>query len=301
MARSKLTGTQKKQQKRDLRFTHRQQDVFEKEQKKSLPYRESARHFEKQIQKGRHLPKYDKTDYKKASFEKTKYNPHDLKQLTKDFEKAGKGAEKIFAPVRENALAQFNQQTEPEVAGQFAPNAYGGSSGSSAMNQALAAAQGNLQRNLASDFAGLQANLANNLMTSREQQRQFGAQFGAQQNQFGAQFKSGENQFGAQFRNNQNQFGAQTQLAGLDRRLQAAGALSGTPMAPAYSGLASADPYMSKGQQGGPSTAGTIIGRTLEAGGTIGGAYLGGPAGAAAGNAAARGVNTAFISGYNQM
>jgi len=65
--------------------------------------------------------------------------------------------------------------------------------------------------------------------------------------------------------------------------------------------LAGQSPYIQKSQSGGPSTAGTIVGSALQAAGTIGGAYLGGPPGAIAGNAAAQGVNRAFISGYNQM
>lgn len=324
MPKSALTGTEKKAKKRELNFAKEQQKLFQKEQKKAVPYQESARHFEKQIQKGRHLPEYEKTgykktgapekvNYKKTGYENVKYNPHDIKQLTKDFEKAGRGAESMFAKQKENALAEFNQRVRPGVAGQFAPNQYGSSSGSSAMNQALAAAEGNLQRALNSDYESLRTNLASNILGQQEQQRQFGSQFqagqnqfastfGAQQNQyqselaraqnqFNAQFRSGENQFGSQFRNAQNQFATSNQLAGLDRRLQSASRLSGMPSPPASTGLASQASYLPHSNA--PSRGAGALQGGLQ--GAISGFAAGGPIGAVVGGVGGAGIG--YFSG----
>ncbi len=132
MPKAALTGTQKKGQKFAVK-------AAKEREKLALP-------VYKDLLKGKHMP------------------TRDLKTLVKDFERAGRGAEKIFAPIQEQALSQFGQYTEPQLATQFS----GGTAGSSAMNQALAAARGNLQQGLASDFASLQANLAQNLLSQRE-------------------------------------------------------------------------------------------------------------------------------------
>lgn len=133
MPRSRLTGTQKKAQKYGA---------------KHLVKREKqAYQLSKELAEGKHGPTIE------------------LSKLLQDFQRAGKGAEKIFAPIKEQALSEFNQVTAPEIFGQFGRQA---GAGSSALNQALAAARGNLSRQLASDFAGLQANLAGNLLQQRE-------------------------------------------------------------------------------------------------------------------------------------
>jgi Chaperone of endosialidase len=306
MATRGLSGTQKKQQKRDLRFQHKLQDKYLREQEKNRPLRrQSAKELEN-ISKGKHGPKYEKTvhkkteapkkvGYNKVGYENVNYNPHDVTRLAKDFEKAGRGAEGMFAKQKENALAEFNQRTRPEIAGQFAPNQYGGSSGSSAMNQALAAAQGNLQRGLNADYEVLRNNLAGGLLGQQEQQRQFGSTFGAQQNQFGAQlgaqqnqyaselargqnqfnanFNSRENQFGSEFKNAQNQFANQSQLAGLNSRLQASGAGLGQQILPQNTGLSTIGLKQKSGQTSG--IGGQVIGGGLAALGSFAGSEAG--------------------------
>lgn len=94
--------------------------------------------------------------------------PSGLGDIIQRYEKAGRGAEKIFAPVREQALANYSQKIVPETVGRLSE----GTAGSSALNQALAASRANLERGLASDFASLQSNLAQNLLSTSQQAKQ---------------------------------------------------------------------------------------------------------------------------------
>lgn len=90
--------------------------------------------------------------------------PSDLGDIMERFQRAGKGAEEFFAPIKENALAEFEQYGIPQITNRFRDTG-----GSSAMNQALAAARTNLSRQLASDFAGFQTNLASSLLNQSQQ------------------------------------------------------------------------------------------------------------------------------------
>jgi hypothetical protein len=225
MPKSKFTGTQKKAQKRDIKFTQKLQDLYLKDVTRQRPFTREARRDLQDIQKGKGLPKYQHMS---------------LKDIMHDFERAGKGAEKIFEPIKQEALKGFEQYTQPQLVGEFGQ----GTAGSSAMNQALAAARGNLARQLAADFSSIQSNLANNFLGQREQQRQF------QQG---------------------------SQLANLQSRLQSSAQLLGQPFTPQYSGLGAQSPYQTKsGQTSGMG--GQLIGGGLSALGS----YASSEAGAAA-------------------
>jgi hypothetical protein len=238
MPRSSLTGTQKKGQKRDIKFSKTLQEKYLKDLAAKQPLQKETLSELRDILSGKHLPTTS------------------LGDLMKDFQRAGKGAEEIFAPIKEQALEEFGTQTVPGIYGHFGLEM---GARSSALNQALSAARSNLSRQLASDFSSLQSNLAQNLLNQRESNR----------------------------------------LNALQSRLQTAGLGLGQPVNLLQTGLASQNPYLQK--QGGPSSAATLLGAGIQAAGTIGGAYLGGPAGAAAGSAAASQLNRAFIPGMNQL
>lgn len=238
---SPLTGTGKKAQKAIYKAQKYAAEKSISEYKKMKPHKEAAGKTYKDIAEGKGLPEFksktkyepskfeSKTQYSPSKFEsKTKYNPFSYKQdtqyqrqglgdLVKDYERAGAGAAKIFEPIKQQALANYQQNVAPGIYGQFGREQ---GAGSSALNQALAASRVNLERSLASDFSGIQSGLANQLLGERENQRRFGAQFGQQgeqfganlrnaQQQFGAQFGQGQQEFGANLRNQQQQFGAQ--------------------------------------------------------------------------------------------
>lgn len=250
---SPLTGTGKKAQKKLYKAQGTLAEMSVAQKKHDEKSRKSALYDLRQIGKGEGLPGYEKTKYDKAKYEK-----QTLHGLVKDFARAGKGAEKIFEPIKQEALANFEQQTTPEIANQYGRES---GSGSSALNQAMAAAKVNLQRGLASDFAGLQANLAGNLLGQREQSRQFGSQFQAGQNQFGAQFKAG-----------QNQFATQSQLANLNARMQANAGVMGQPINPVFGGL---QPSYNQKQGGTSGMGGALIGGGLGALGSFAGSEAG--------------------------
>lgn len=216
---STMTGSQKKTQRELLSLQRESTGESVKAQKRQRHFtREGSRELEK-ISKGKGLPE-------------SKYKHMSLQDLIKDFTRAGKGAEKIFADTKEQAVSEFNQYTRPQVAGQFA----GGSAGSSAMNQALSAAQGNLQRGLASDFAGIQANLAGNLLGQRENQRQ--SQYEMQQ---------------------------RSDLSNLESRLRASGGMIGQQISPSFQGGFNS-PYQQKSGQA--SATSNIFGGLAQGGGT---------------------------------
>jgi hypothetical protein len=256
---SPLTGTGKKSQKAIYKAQKYAAEESVKEYKRTKGQRETAGKTYEDISKGKGLPKYkSETKYEASKYkpetkyeaskykQETKYDRQGLSDLVRDFERAGKGAERIFEPVKQQALADYQQRVAPAIMGQFGREQ---GAGSSALNQALAASATNLQRGLASDFAGLQNSVASNLLGERENQRRFGAEFGQrgeqfganlgnQQQQFGAQFGAGQEQFGANLRNQQQQFGAefgqkqeqfanQSALQNLYARMQGAGGIYG--------------------------------------------------------------------------
>lgn len=101
-----------------------------------------------------------------------------LRDIQERFQRAAQGAEKFYEPIKQQALADFRQSTQPELVNRFGRQS---GSGSSALNQALAAAQSNLSRGLAADFAGFQTNLAQNLLSQSQQ-----AKLAAQQQRYAA-------------------------------------------------------------------------------------------------------------------
>lgn len=235
---SPLTGTGKKAQKAEYKAHKFAAEEYVKEAKHDRAGKRAAKYDLRQIGKGKGLPKYEKAEYEKQT----------LHGLMKDFERAGRGAEKIFEPIKQEALANFDQYTTPEIANQYGRESGGGSS---ALNQAMAAARGNLQRSLASDFAGLQANLAQNFLGQREQSRQFGSQFQA----------------------GQNQFANQSALANLNTRLQALSGTLGNPVQPIGGGLQPS--YNPKQAEGSSGIGGALIGGGLSALGNFAGSKTG--------------------------
>jgi len=141
MPKSALTGTEKKAKKY---FIHK----AEKREKLGVHGLRKGMEALEEVQKGKHAI------------------PSDLNEIIKRFEKAGRGAEKIFAPIREEAMHRFQTETQPQLGAALGGRQLGASS---AMKQALSASQENLQRSLASDFAQLQSNLAQNLLGQSQQ------------------------------------------------------------------------------------------------------------------------------------
>lgn len=217
---SSLTGTQKKANKEVAKAVGHQAKESVKQSKTAAPYKKSALKSLEKIQSGKDVPKYE---------------ARSLSQLQKDFSKAGRGAEKIYAPIREQALQDFQQNVAPEITGNYGQ----GTAGSSALFQAQNAAKANLQRSLASDFASLQTNLASNLLGQREQQRQFGNQ---------------------------------SQLQALQQRLAASGGLLGHNPQSQFNPLQS---QYNQPQQKGPGLGGTLIGGGLGALGSFAGSEAG--------------------------
>ncbi len=295
---SPLSGTDKKFKRSEQKFIKGQRKIFEKEQKRERHFNRETQRELRAIQKGEGLPKYQgkekfeiakykpKTEFKEAKYNpKASYEKQTLHGLNKDFERASKGAEKIFAPTREAAISDFKKYTQPSIAAQYTG---GGTATSSAARQANASAMADLQGRLAANFAGLQADVANNQLTRREQSRQFGAgfqnqqeqfgaahkaaqnqfgaQFGNQQEQFGASHAAAQNQFGAQYRSNQEQFGNQSQLANLNAKLQASGLLRNQTVQPQYTGL-SASPSYNQPAPGGASGAANAVSGLAQGGG----------------------------------
>lgn len=263
MAKSQLRGSQKKLQKSLGKLEKEYKTEQVKDLKRERHFKRGARRELEDISHGKHLPKYrPEAEYKaKAKYKpEAEYKHKSLHQLTKDFERAGRGAEKIYQPIKENAIAEFNQNTRPQIAAQFA----GGSGGSSAMNQALAAAQGNLQQRIASDFAGLQTQLAGNLLGAKENQRFNAANFLNQQEQYGSQLRNQQEQFGSQFRENQNQFQNQSDLQRLQSRMQSNSLLLGQSFQPQFAGTLSS-PYMQKSGGGTSGLGGPLISGGLSA------------------------------------
>ena len=88
--------------------------------------------------------------------------PTDIVGILKQFEQAGQGAEKIFQPMKENAIAEYEQLIPSQLRNQAVST--GGGARSSALNQALFAGRSQLNRQLEADYSSLKANLAQNLM-----------------------------------------------------------------------------------------------------------------------------------------
>ena len=88
----------------------------------------------------------------------------DVNKLAKQYAQAGKGTEQFFAPIKEQAMRDFNQTTVPSLITQYGQ----GSKSSSALNQALGAAAGNLHQDLASNFANMKQQMAGNIFNQSQ-------------------------------------------------------------------------------------------------------------------------------------
>ncbi len=222
MPKDALTGTEKKAKKRDINFTRDQQKLYSKEQKHDLPYKHSSQKSLRDIAKGKHGPTTS------------------LSELQDKLKRASKGAEKFYEPVQKQALQDFDRYTLPEVTNKFGRES---GSGSSALNQAMAAARVDLQGRLASDFAGYKSQYAQNLVSQSEQGK----------------------------------------LQSLNARLSANGGLMNVPIQPQMSGLANQPSYLQKNREPNLFNKIMAGGSTIAGGVAGGMATAGNPAGIAAG------------------
>ena len=146
--KSPTTGTGKKAQKAEYKAHKYFAEESVKESKAMKPYKKGAREELEKISKGKHGVT--------AS----------LGDLQRKLERAGKDADKFYQPIKDQAMQDFKRVTEPGIV-----NAFGRESGSesSALNQAMAAAQVDLQGRMAADFAGYKTNYAQNLVNQSQQ------------------------------------------------------------------------------------------------------------------------------------
>lgn len=266
MPKSALTGTQKNAQKRDIKFQKKLQDKYLRELSMDRPTRRALSEarisdlaFNKDIQERFIRDLESSKGFKKTSTKQLENIAKgktglttSLSDLMSDFRKTQSLGEKYFEPMKRQALSEFDQFTRPDVVGKFAE----GSSGSSALNQALAAARVNLSSQLASNLAGMNLGLGQGLMAQREQNKLAGLQ---------AQLQAAGTGYGTHLN---------PSLAGL-------GVGTSYGVGPSSTGLASTNPYLSK--SGGASTGSTLLGAGIGALGTIGGGMMSGPIGSAIG------------------
>lgn len=186
-----------------------------------------------------------------------------------DYYKEGKQgykmAQKVLEPIQQESIRRYQQETIPETYGRFGREQ---GAGSSALNQALAAARTNLESQLHAQTAELAGRYGSDIsrMNLSENARQQQMQYGSAADLFNAQ-REAELGHGARQRD------IQSYLAGLGT--QSAGALAGAPIQ---------SPYLQQQGAGSPSIlsriGGSLLGGTL---GGIGGFLAGGPAGAGVG------------------
>lgn len=146
---SPTTGTGKKAQKAEYKAHKFFAEESVSEAKQNRASKRSARHDMREIGKGKHGL------------------TGSLGELQDKLNRAGKDAEKFYAPIQKNAIKQFEQLYPQEIRNQFGAAA-GQGSGSSSMNQALSAARVDLQDRLASNFAGFKTNLAQSMLSQSE-------------------------------------------------------------------------------------------------------------------------------------
>jgi hypothetical protein len=113
--------------------------------------------------KGRHEDKAKEKFNKQVATGK-KGLPTDINKLSKQYAEAGKGTDQFFAPIKEQAMRDFNQTTVPNLLTQYGQ----GSKSSSALNQALGAAASSLHQDLASNFANMKQQMASGLFNQSQ-------------------------------------------------------------------------------------------------------------------------------------
>ncbi len=172
--------------------------------------------------------------------------PSSQSEIQDRYQKALKSAEGMFDAQKQNAISEYQQTYAPQVRGSYGA-ASGQGSRSSALNQALAAAQTNLARGLNADYEQLRNNVASNITNTT--------------------------------------YG--NKLSNLNAQLQSAGGLSGQNISPVAQNLSMQPTYLQSTRQpnmfnkimaGGTTVAGGIAGG-------IAGGPAGAAAGVQAGNA----------------
>ena len=143
MPRSALTGTEKKIKKATLKSAKEREEVSLGAYKKGVKSLED-------IQKG------------KGAL------PSDLGDIQSRYARALKGAKNMFKDQKTNAIAEYQETYAPQVRGTYGAAA-GQGSRSSALNQALAAAQVNLTRGLNADYETLRNSVATNTLNTSQQ------------------------------------------------------------------------------------------------------------------------------------
>lgn len=151
--RKEIKAEQKQHAKTQVLARKGQKMAFKKEMKAAPVYEKGLRQLQRQLE-GQHKL------------------PSDLGDIISRYQKAGKGAEEIFAKNKRAALHEFTQTTLPQVTESTGAE----SKTSSALNQALNASSENLRRNLESDYATMQNQLAQNLLGQSQQAKQFNQQ-----------------------------------------------------------------------------------------------------------------------------
>lgn len=94
--------------------------------------------------------------------------PSDLQDIQERYARSLQGTEKMFEKQKANAIAEYQQLYAPEIRSQYSS---GQGSRSSALNQALAAAQTNLARGLNADYESLRNNVASNIFSQSQQSK----------------------------------------------------------------------------------------------------------------------------------
>lgn len=231
MPRDALTGTQKKAVKATIKSAKARDKV-------ALPAYKKGIGKLNDILAGKHMPTAD------------------LHTIMKDLKRAGGMAKEYFEPHKQAAIADFQQQTLPQIFGKFGSES---GAGSSALNLALSSGAQDLNRNLAADYSNMELGLAQSLLSQRE---------------------SGK-------------------LNKLNAYLSAIGGATGQGINPVMQNLAGQPTYLPS--RNGPTSTQRLLGQSIEAAGTIGGAIYGGPPGAAAGNQGAKMFTNQIGWGSNNL
>jgi hypothetical protein len=217
MSKSALTGTEKKFKKSSIKNAKERDKIDLAAHKKGIEGLEK-------IQKG------------KGAL------PSSQSEIQERYQKALKSAEGMFDAQKENAISEYQQTYAPQVRGTYGA-ASGQGSRSSALNQALAAAQVNLARGLNADYEQLRNNVASNITSTT--------------------------------------YG--NKLSNLNAQLQTAGGLSGQNINPVAQNMAGQPSYLQSSRQPNTFNKIMAGGTTIAGGIAGGIATAGNPAGIAAG------------------
>jgi len=140
MPRSALTGTEKKVKKAALKSAKERDKVALSGYKKGIKGLEEALRGKGAL-------------------------PSEQSEIQRRYARALKESEGMFDAQKANAIAEYQQTYAPQIRGTYGA-ASGQGSRSSALNQALAAAQSNLTRGLNADYEALRNNVASNIMNA---------------------------------------------------------------------------------------------------------------------------------------